>query len=345
MRTSSERPVTASLGEGARRVNAAPAILAGVFVASVALAVPLAVALRGMLVDHLGSSRAADQAATGVNIEWWEEFAGQALGLGTTFTPTIMGFAAVLSNIDSVLDNEGHYIAVAGAGVAYGLLWMFLAGGIIDRYARNRPTRAAGFFGASGAFFVRSLRLAVIAWAVYSALFAVVHRWLLDDFYHWATRDLAVERTDFFVRLGLYLVFGGILVTCNLVFDYAKIRIVVEDRISVVGALAAAARFVVRGPAATFGLYLACALVFLLVLSVYAVVAPGAGSTGAGMWVGFLLGQLFIIGRLWTKLLFLAAETVLFQSKLAHREYTAAPALSWPDSPAVEAIANTRPSQ
>ena len=47
------------------------------------------------------------------------------------------------------------------------------------------------------------------------------------------TRDVAVERTAFSGGRALVL-FGAALVAVNIVFDYAKIRLVVEDRRSVV---------------------------------------------------------------------------------------------------------------
>jgi hypothetical protein len=42
------------------------------------------------------------------------------------------------------------------------------------------------------------------------------------------------------------------------------------------------------------------------------------------------------------KLATMAAAVSLFQSRLAHAHYTAAPEPVWPDSPAAEAIANLR---
>jgi hypothetical protein len=77
---------------------------------------------------------------------------------------------------------------------------------------------------------------------------------------------------------------------------------------------------------------------FLVVVLAYAAVAPGAGRAGPMMWVGFGIGQLYVAARLWIKLVFWASETALFQSRLAHVGYTAAPAPSWPESPAAEAI-------
>ena len=49
------------------------------------------------------------------------------------------------------------------------------------------------------------------------------------------------------------------------------------------------------------------------------------------MWIGFAIGQLYILGRLWVKLVFWASETALFQSRLAHAGYIARPQPVWPD--------------
>ena len=57
------------------------------------------------------------------------------------------------------------------------------------------------------------------------------------------------------------------------------------------------------------------------------------------MWTAFVAGQLYLLARLAIKLQFLASQTALFQSHLAHATYTAAPAPAWPESPAAEVIA------
>ena len=162
---------------------------------------------------------------------------------------------------------------------------------MLDRYARNRPTRPAGFFSASGVFFFRFIRLGLMAGIAYAVLFGVVHGWLLDDLYGRLTRDLTLERSAFFVRLALYVLFGLLLVVVNLVFDYAKIRAVVEDRRSMIGALRAAVRFVARRPLATSGLCLTVGALFALVLAAYAAVAPGVWGPGWSLWRGLLIGR------------------------------------------------------
>ena len=58
-----------------------------------------------------------------------------------------------------------------------------------------------------------------------------------------------------------------------MLFDYVKIRTVVEDRRSIIGALLAAGRFMRRRAGATLGLYLLAGLLF----------RPGAGATYAAV--------------------------------------------------------------
>jgi len=323
---------------GVRRVARAPAIVIGVWLVTALVSMPLALSLRVELMNHLGSSLAAESAAQGVNYEWMQEFADQATGLGATFRPTIIGFAAVLDNLSAFMDAVSRPVVVIGAAATYIVVWLFVAGGIIDRYARDRTTGAHGFFSASGGFFFRFVRLAIVMAVVYGLLFGVLHPWMFDQVYPRLIRNINVERTAFMIRASLYLVFGLLLAAANVIFDYAKVRAVVEDRRSALGALAAALRFVRRNAAAAIGVYALNVVLFGLTLAVYAVLAPRAGGTGWMMWVGFAIGQMYVLLRLCVKLIFWASETSLFQSRLAHAGYVATPAPAWPDSPTAEAL-------
>src|SRR6266850_6268198 len=169
--------------DGWRRVVSAPTVIAGVFLVTLLAALPLALTLRGAMRDHLGSSLAANDAADGVNYDWWQEFASQATGIGTTFTPSIVGFAATLDTLSGLLDARAVITPIAAAVAVYLLAWTFLSGGILDRYARGRRIGAHGFFAASGTFFFRFLRLALVVAAIYWFLFAYVHEWLFAKWY------------------------------------------------------------------------------------------------------------------------------------------------------------------
>ena len=165
-------------------------------------------------------------------------------------------------------------------------MWLFISGGILDRYARLRPVRSHEFFTACGVYFVRFLRLAPIMALAYYSLFAVVHPLLMEQFYGELTKDVTAERTAFLTRVALYTVFAACVVAVNIVFDYAKVRAVVEDRRSMLGAIGAGARFARRNAGAVLTLYLLTGGMFVALL--VRVCGPGTRGRldGAGAWLG-----------------------------------------------------------
>jgi len=203
--------------------------------------------------------------------------------------------------------------------VAYILFWVFVSGGILDRLARARRVGTAQFFASCGVYLLRFIRLGMIVAATYWVLFRVFRPQITD------TRQFAA--------------FLAALALVNLIVDYAKVRTVVEDRRSVLGALLAALRFVRVRPVRAVGLY---ALNVLIGIGIGLLWQRGvtAGMPVDGSWLAFGIGQAFLLIRIVARLAFLASEIVFFQRELAHVAYTAAPEIVWPDSPAVEAIRN-----
>jgi hypothetical protein len=183
------------------------------------------------------------------------------------------------------------------------LVWSFLLGGVIDRYARARPTRAHGFFAACGGHLAAMLRLGVIEAALYLAA---------DNL---PSRAAAI----------------ALVLAVNAVAAYARVRLVVEDRRSALGSLLAGARFIRRHALAATAQYVLFALpmaAVILAMRRLDLQPPVAELAAAA--------QILLV--LWL----FASATVLFQSRLAHATYTAAPPAAWPESPAAEAIANAR---
>jgi hypothetical protein len=326
-----------AVDEGWRRALRAPAVVAGAWLTTLAVAVPLGFVLYRQISHHLGASVAAQTAIAGINTDWWNEFVAQAGGVGQTFVPAIMAAAAVIQNISHLADAQSPPLVIAIALAVHVMVSIFLVGGILDRLARDRRLGAYGFFAACGAYWFRLLRLAAIAAVVYWALFARLHPLLFDRLYASLTQDVTVERTAFLYRAALYAVFGAILVLVNLIMDYAKIRLVVEDRLSAIGALSASWRFVWRHPTATFGVYLLNALIFVVVLAAYTAVAFVA-TTGVEALLALLIGQLYIVLRVVVRLTFAGSQIAFFQSQLAHAGYTARPIPAWPESAAAEAV-------
>ncbi len=330
-------PVLAAYLEGWRRVIGAPVLALSLLLTTFATALPLGAALGAMIGEHLGSSVLAEKPAWNWHEGWAAEFAAQAQGIGRTFTHEIVGFGGTLKILSDIADRQSLNPTLIAAAVFYGVLWIFLTGGIVDRLARGRAVRTAGFFSACGAYVGRLLRLSIVMLAAYWMLFRYLHPFLLDHIYNHYTRNMTVELDGMLIRIALYIAFAAVLFVVNLIFDFAKVRMVVEDRRSVISALGASMRFLRRRPLRAFGLYLLNGIGFLMVLRLWLEASPQAWDS---MSWAFLVTQLYLLARIALRLVFIASETVFFQGELAHAGYTARPPHVWPNSPAIEAIHN-----
>ncbi|MPZ17281.1 MAG: hypothetical protein GEV06_05130 [Luteitalea sp.] len=321
--------------DGLKRVADAPAVLVGAWLLTLVVGIPLAAEIDRQIQNQLGDSLISEVVAQGADDDWWGELSANAHGLARSFTPAVVGFAAVLHNVSDLLDNEEILNGLAWVVATFLVVWTFFSGGVLDRFARQRRLYAWGFFGACGGYFFRLLRLGLVGLGVYALLFGVLHGWLFDDLYARLIRDVTSERTALALRVVLYVLFGGLLLIANIILDYARVRLVVEDRRSASGALLAGARFVGRHSGSVIALYGLNGLLFLLLASCYGLAAPGAARP---VWIILLAGQLWILARLAVKLQFYASAVSLFQSRLAHAGYAAAPEARWPDSPMAEAL-------
>jgi hypothetical protein len=308
--------------EAWRRVLGAPVLALALLGATGLLVLPLADTLRGMLVAPPGSSGAADQVVAAWDAGWAAEFASQTQSIGRTLSHEILGYGGALAIAGAFSDRQSLNPALATAIAAYSVLWLFLWGGILDRMARARPIGAAAFFGACGTFVGRFARLALFTAAAWWVILTVAH-------------PLLFEGTD--GSSGLYAVFLGALALIGLVVDIARIRIVMEDRHSAIGAALASIRFIRRRPFRVIALYVLNLLALAACGALWLAVAPAAT---APVWLALLLSQLYLLARLWTRLAAMTSLLVFFEDALAHGSYRAEPLWVWPDSPSVEGLDN-----
>src|SRR5688500_7891579 len=153
--------------DGLNRVKRAPMLIIGLWITTVMVALPFAMLLQREIGAHLGGSLAAQSAAESVNYDWWNEFLAQTSGVGLSFVPAILGFAAVMKNLSTIVDTTAPSPVIVIAVSAHMIVSLFLIGGVLDRLARDRAIGAAAFFSACGVHFARFFRLAIMATAVY----------------------------------------------------------------------------------------------------------------------------------------------------------------------------------
>jgi hypothetical protein len=219
----------------------------------------------------------------------------------------VLALGGPLAGESVALDERVLARAVAARTIGQALVLIFLFGGVLDRLARGRRVGEAAFFGACGGYFGRLLRLYVLVGLAY-----------------WTV----ARATTSVPALGIVL-----FAFVNLVADFARVRAVVEDRHSAIGALLASGRFLRRHGVAALGLSVMSLIAWKAL--VWAVVATM--DLGGPLMPAVLL---VILISILAQMALAASEIVYFQHALAHADYTAAPLPIWPDSPAAEAIEN-----
>jgi hypothetical protein len=292
-------PPFAAFLEGWRRVLGAPAVLAGV-------------AAIWWLFMWVTSAAARDTIALVAPVPspgyWWTVAYDELREFVVTFSPELVPFfqSLVLPPVFST------------TLLVHSLIWLFVSGGALDRYARGRRIGGAAFFSACGVYFFRFIRLSIVAGLVAAVLWQI-QRALPDHVYTRLAILLAVNVWSVFI-------------------DFAKVRAVVEDRFSMLGALAASARFIRRRPGRVAALVLFNALAMYVALRFQ----YQLGWAYTPPWLLPVLVALMVTLGIAARLAFMASEVVFFQGELAHAGYTARPLPVWPDSPSVEAMENLK---
>jgi hypothetical protein len=201
------------------------------------------------------------------------------------------------------------------------MIWIFLSGGIIDRLARDRRSSSDRFFAACGACFGPLIRLGLLSLLVYASLL----RWVEP----WFASMLRSDELSEIPRLALFGALALLLFFTAIVFDYARLRLVIEDRRSAVGALRASLRMLRAHGLKMIGVQ--AAFWMLLVIWIFVGALPGADVPGLG-WVR-------IAGELLLKLALIGAQASLYQSHLAAAGWVARQDPSWPDEPSANPAA------
>jgi hypothetical protein len=308
--------IRGAAAQGVRAVRGAPGILLALWLSNLSFALPFAVQIALSLRSAIGPSLVHEKLRRGFDMGWFGEYRAAARGIETSFGPAVTGDAAIYGNLEDWLTGRlfVEQPGLVAAGALYALLWIFLIGGVLDRFARPvESVVRSRFTQACGLYFFRLVRLALIGGALYGSVY-LLSRWLLGRVDDW-TRDATGEWSVLWASLAVYAPTALLLLTVNLILGYAKIATVVENRRAVLLAVLRGARFVLAYPGRTVGLYLGMLAVAGVLLALYAWIAPGPlqSSPIAIAWA-FVLGQAYLAAGLIVRLTLLGAQTALFQA-------------------------------
>lgn len=301
----------------------APVLIIMAAAATLIIAVPFAVVLGARVQQSLSHQQPVAQGAIEIDADWWQQFSVHADGIAATFTPAIIGFAAPLDNLSALLDGTSRplvmMVPVGVAIVARAFIW----GAALERFAHGPGT---GVWRAGSRTLLPYTAISVLAAGVVLLLYVTLHPLLFDvlaDRLRMAAPD---ERSAFALRVALYVVFGSLLIAISIIADYARVRLALVPRVSILDAVVESLRFIRAHGGSVLGLYLATGALFVLLLTAYGAVEI-AGDVQVGGWRGVAIAQAYIVARLAIRLTFGASEVRLYrdrtqQSKVESRQLT-----------------------
>lgn len=284
---------------GAQAVLHARRMLLVFWLCTLAFALAIVLPLGAWMYEDLGHSLYAQRMLDNFDLQWLLE----AL-LETGWRPLVM-FPALL----------------AAVTLGYVLLGTFLAGGAIAVFASQDGLYRPGlFYEGCGRNFGRLLRLALISWLFYGVVLGLEVGLKALGKFIWGHGMEEYPLVIFgWFRTGLTIL---LLLLVNMLFDYAKIRLVVEDSRRSWRAAFAAVNLVFRNFGRTSSTYSTVAAgAVALALACHAAAGPLQSSQALAMALLLVLQQTFILGRIGVKLLFFAGQLEIY------RDIAAAPAV------------------
>lgn len=302
-----------SLAAGLWMVLRAPILVAVVVVITMAAAAPFGALLGSQLQESLANQPPIALGSGEIDADWWAEFRAHAEGLAATFTPTVIGFAAPLDNLSALLDRDRRPLALIGPVLLTALIWAWLWGGILHRFDLGRGVSLREFVSAASAHFPRFVVISAAAAVAQLVLYLTLHPLLFGPVFNALIANIDSERTAFFIRVGLYLVFGVPVVLVTLAADYTRVGLVATGPIRLRDHFGDGVGFLKRNLGSALALYVLTGLLFVALLVFYGAGEIYGGSRVGG-WRGVLIGQAYIVCRLVIRLTFAASEVQLFKS-------------------------------
>jgi hypothetical protein len=186
--------------------------------------------------------------------------------------------------------------------IAFFVLGSYLSGGIITRFKHAEQKQfLAQFFQGCGAYFLRFLRLMLISLIFYIIVIIIsLLIWLIFGF-------ISGNNALIYIIPGLILLF--LILFTNMLFDYAKIKTVAEDRRGMFRTAFSTLKFVFHHLGKILGLYylifLVAVILIIILLFIKDLIIPAHWGL---IIVLFIVQQLIILARLWIRMLFFSGQ-------------------------------------
>ena len=226
---------------------------------------------------------------------------------------------------DFWFNSWGSFDRYAALIAAFGLLSILvnavLAGGVLARFRDpSQPQGLRAYCRDTGRYAWRMVRLMIIGLICYWIVFRLLNQSLSGMVEKWM-RNATNDRTVFWAHLPVALLTLGGVIFVNLVMDYAKVKLVIDDDSSAIEAFLASLGFSLGKLRKALTVYFIPALLGLALLGLYRLVVPwdaihGALGAAAGwryseplvLALLFIGQQVVMLGRYWFRVATWASE-------------------------------------
>ena len=228
---------------------------------------------------------------------------------------------------DFAINSPGSFERYATVIVSMGFVSLvlnsILAGGVLTRFkAPEIKYSFADFLRHTGHYAWRLLRLLIIGLICYWIVFKLLNQ-MLGQWVDHRTNEWADDRAVFCARLAVSLLVILGLGFINLVMDYARVRLVLEEGTGAIQAFLASLGFSLARLRKAIGVYVVPSLCGLALLGIYRLVVPwefvnaavgGPSHTRqiSALAALFVVQQLVMFGRYWFRVATWASEWSLY---------------------------------
>jgi hypothetical protein len=253
------------------------------------LAVIMTLPVYSMLIDNLGHSLLSDQLAVEFNYLWFVQFMSL---YGTTLQQLPLVFYAVV----------GIYL----------LVQTFYFGGFVAVFDNFKKNHVSDFFYGGVRYWYRFIKVLFISLFFFALVF------FIDDMINDLVSEIFSSRemifTEFILRSVRYIILLFFIGVVTIISDYSKVIMAIDEEKSVKKGIENAIIFIKKHFRIVFFIFLTVAIIGGIGGLIYNIVETYVPRTPFYfLIISFILQQMLIIFRLFTKMLFCATEVIIYK--------------------------------
>ncbi|HYG98381.1 MAG TPA: hypothetical protein VD837_04565 [Terriglobales bacterium] len=264
------------------------------------MAAAIAAPMHTAIADHVGNSMVGEKLARGFDWSWLVEFQIAYAAFLKSFSTAIVWGSVLFLALNTVLSAGAFEVFRASLSRDAAVPHHGAAGLNNDAEVPARYPGLHAFGHGIGKYFLRFARIAIIASVLYFVAFGFWQH-LMGMGVAKLFEDASVERWHFYTEWLRWALLALTVFVVNMIVEYAKADMVIDEHKSAFGALGHAAGFVFAHFGRVLAIYLALGSLTLLTIFIYSAFArffPQSSVLTVAIW--FLVAQ----ALLWMRWLF-----------------------------------------